>query len=85
MNATPRLQLFTTRFCGFCVAAKRLLAERGVPYEEIDLSGDPVRREEISRRYGWMTVPVIVADGELIGGFDELSALDRERGLDHLK
>lgn len=80
-----KVQLYTTNFCGFCVAAKRLLQERGVPYEEVDLSGDPALRQEVSDKFGWMTVPIVLAEGELIGGYTELAALDKGQGLDHLK
>ena len=82
---TSKIQLYTTNFCGFCVAAKRLLDERGVPYDEIDLSGDPALRQEVSDKYGWMTVPIILANGDLIGGFTELAALDKSQGLDQFK
>ncbi len=85
MSESPRIQLYTTQFCGFCVAAKRLLETRDIPYEEIDLTGDPAAREEFSKRYSWMTVPIIVADGELIGGYTELSELDKSQGLAHLR
>jgi len=82
---SARIQIYTTDFCGFCVAAKRLLDERGIAYDEVDLSGDPALRQEVSDKYGWMTVPIVLGDGELIGGFTELAALDKSQGLDHLK
>lgn len=85
MNDSPKVQLYTTRFCGYCVAAKRLLQEREVPYQEFDLTEDAALRNEVSGRFGWTTVPIIVGDGALIGGFTELAALDRDQGLDHLK
>lgn len=77
--------MYTTRICGYCVAAKRLLHARGVPFEEIDVSRDDKVRMDLVRRYHWRTVPVILAGEDLIGGYTELAALDRERGLDHLR
>jgi glutaredoxin 3 len=85
MSDSPRVLVYTTQYCGFCVAAKRLLEARAVPFREVDLSGDPELREQIRDRWNWMTVPVIVADGDLIGGYTELAALDQDGGLGHLR
>ena len=82
---TAKIQIYTTDFCGFCAAAKRLLDERGVPYDEVDLSNNATLRGEVSDQYGWTTVPIVLGNGELIGGFTELAALDKSQGLDHLK
>ncbi len=77
--------LYTTPFCGYCVAAKRLLTTKGVAFEEIDVSGDPERRAEmVQRAMGRRTVPQIFIDGAHVGGFDDLSALDRAGRLDPL-
>lgn len=81
---TTKVKLYTTPTCPFCVAAKRLLDTRGVPYEDEDVS-DPTRRREVQAEHGWPTVPVIFADGELIGGYTELEALDEREGLEHLR
>jgi glutaredoxin 3 len=68
--------MYTTAVCPFCVRAKRLLGERGIPYEEIDIGADDVLRAEVVRRTGRRTVPQIFIDGRSIGGFEELAALD---------
>lgn len=73
------VEMYTTPTCAFCVRAKRLLAERGVTVEEIDVSAD---RTEMIERTGGTTVPQIVIDGTPVGGFDGLVALDREGKLD---
>ena len=74
--------MYTTRYCGYCVAARRLLDRRGYAYEDIDVSGDYALRQEMSRRAGnYRTVPMIFIDDEFIGGFDELAALDRSGAL----
>ena len=72
----PRVELYTTPSCPFCVRAKRLLAERRIAYTEIDVSDDDELRADIVRRTGRRTVPQIFIDGRSIGGFEELAALD---------
>jgi len=62
-------------YCGYCVAAERLLEQRGIPFEKHEV-GDPRAREEIVMKTGWRTVPVVLLDGSLIGGYSELRALD---------
>ena len=75
------VRIYTTRVCGYCVAAKRLLAARAIPYEEIDVSGDDARRAWLVETTGLRTVPQIFIGGESIGGYDELAALDRSGQL----
>ena len=72
----PRVELYTTPSCPFCVRAKRLLAERHVAHAEFDVSEDDELRAEIMERTGRRTVPQIFIDGRSIGGFEELAALD---------
>jgi glutaredoxin 3 len=77
--------IYTTPFCGYCFAAKRLLSEKGVVFKEIDVSADPDRRVEmVQRAMGRRTVPQIFIDQEAVGGFDEISELDRAGKLDPL-
>ena len=71
-----RVQIYTTAVCPYCVRAKRLLAARGIPFEEADVGCDPALRADVVSRTGRRTVPQIFIDGEPIGGFDELAALD---------
>jgi glutaredoxin 3 len=75
--------LYTTPFCGYCVAAKRLLTGKGISYVEIDVSQDTAQRAEMTQRaMGRRTVPQIFIGGEHVGGFDEIAALDRAGKLD---
>ena len=83
--SAPRVTVYTSNFCGYCVAAKRLLQRDEIPFEEVDLSGDPARRAELVTQTGWRTVPMIFIDGELIGGYQELAALRSGGGLDGLR
>jgi glutaredoxin 3 len=77
--------LYTTPFCGYCAAAKRLLSSKGVAYEEIDVSADPDRRAEMQKRSnGGRTVPQIFVGDVHVGGFDDMNALDRAGKLDPL-
>jgi len=77
-----RITIYTTRWCGYCVRAKQLLDEKGLPYEEIALDGDPAYRQRIFDLTGGWTVPQILIDGEPIGGYTELWRLDRSGQLD---
>lgn len=80
-----RVEIFTTPWCSYCLAAKRLLARKGVAFEETDVSGDmTLRREMVQRAAGRHTVPQIFINGRHIGGSDELHALDRAGQLDPL-
>jgi glutaredoxin 3 len=76
--------MYTTRWCGFCVRAKALLEQKGVPYEEISLDDDPAFRRHLLDLTGGWTVPQILLDGRPIGGYVELRELDRSGRLDEL-
>jgi glutaredoxin 3 len=72
-----RIEMYTTPSCPFCVRAKRLLDERELAYEEIDVSGDATLRAQVMERSGGRrTVPQIFIDGRSIGGYEELADLD---------
>jgi len=79
-----RIQMYSTRWCGYCVRAKALLEQRGITYEEILLDDDPAFRQTVFDRTGGWTVPQIIVDGEPIGGYVELWRLDQAGGLDDL-
>jgi glutaredoxin 3 len=79
------VRVYTTSFCAYCVRAKRLLHEKGVEFEEVDVSRDTAAREWLVQATGGMrTVPVIFVGERCVGGFDELYALDRSGDLDPL-
>ncbi|QEE37068.1 glutaredoxin 3 [Octadecabacter sp. SW4] len=80
-----QVEIYTTPFCGYCHAAKRLLNSKGVSFIEVDVMANPDRKAEmIQRANGGRTVPQIFIDGELVGGSDELHALERAGKLDPL-
>lgn len=78
-----RVEIYTRAFCGYCSAAKRLLAGKGVDFEEYDITlGGPKRAEMLERANGRTSVPQIFIDGLHVGGSDDLHALDRDGRLD---
>lgn len=80
-----QVEIYTSPFCGYCHRAKRLLAQKGVSFTEIDVIADPARRPEMERRAnGGRTVPQIFIDGRHVGGCDDIHALDRAGRLDPL-
>lgn len=77
------VDIYTSPLCGFCTAAKRLLAKKGVSFTEIDIWAEPERKPEmIQRANGGRTVPQIFIGGTHVGGCDELHALERAGKLD---
>ena len=83
--ADPRVIVYSQPFCGYCSAAKRLLTAKGAEFTEIDVMFEPKHRDEmIERSGGRRTVPQIFIDGRHIGGYDDLSALDKTGELDRL-
>lgn len=79
----PSIEIYSTPWCPFCIAAKRLLDRKGVAYEDTDVSGNAqLRQEMMQRANGRYTVPQIFIDGVHVGGCDDLHALDRAGKLD---
>ena len=76
-----RIDLYTTGWCGYCFRAKALLDARGITYEELSLDDDPAFRQRVYDLGGRWTVPLVVIDGQPIGGYQELAALDRSGAL----
>ena len=77
-----RFQVYSTRWCGYCVRAKTLLESKGIEYEDVSLDDDPAFRQKLFDLTGGWTVPQILIDGKPIGGYTELWRLDRAGGLD---
>lgn len=76
--------MYSSPFCGYCGAAKRLLKSKGARFTEIDVLFHPQRKREMIARSGRQTVPQIFIGDRHIGGFDDLSALDAAGELDPL-
>lgn len=75
------IKIYTTTYCSYCRAAKQLLSERKLPFSEVDCTSDAPTRERLVSETGRRTVPQIYLDGVPVGGFDDLSALDRKGDL----
>jgi glutaredoxin 3 len=77
------VEIYATNWCPFCTRARMLLRRKGVAFVEIDIDQEPQRRKEMIQRTGGRTsVPQIFIDGELVGGSDDLAALDAAGKLD---
>ena len=74
--------LYTTTYCPYCTRAKDLLKRKKIPFQEIDLTHDQKKRDELEERTGWLTVPMIFIGEEFIGGCDDLYALEASGELD---
>lgn len=80
-----RVQMYLTAACPYCQAASRLLAQKGVTdLEAVRVDLEPARRDEMQARSGHHTVPQIWIGARHVGGYDELSALERAGELDAL-
>ena len=80
-----RVTMYTTASCPYCVQADRLLARKGVTdVERVRVDLDPGRRMEMMRKTGRRTLPQIYIGDHLVGGFDDLAAMERAGTLDPL-
>lgn len=78
-----KVVMYSTMFCPFCAHAKRLLAHKGVIFEEIDIDTTPGGRQEMmARAAGQTSVPQIFIDETHVGGCDDLFALEQNGKLD---
>lgn len=78
----PRVLMYATAVCPFCIRAEKLLRERGVSsIEKVRVDLDPLRRAEMTEKTGRRTVPQIFIGDRHVGGCDDLVALDRAGGL----
>lgn len=80
----PKILMYTTKICPYCVMAKRLLDKKGASYTEINVDAEPQLRAEMMRKTNRRTVPQIYIGDFHVGGFDELYALEQQKKLDAL-
>jgi len=76
--------VYTQAFCGYCAAARKLLKQKGVAFEEIDVTLSAARRREMTDRSGRRTVPQIFIGAEHIGGYDDIAKLEQDGRLDDM-
>ncbi len=79
-----KVEIYTTQWCPYCHAAKSLLDDKGVSYEEVDADDPDVRMAMVQRANGRRTVPQIFVGETHVGGYDDMAALDRRGQLDPL-
>lgn len=83
----PRILMYSTRICPYCVRAEQLLAKKGIAPDQIEkirVDEKPELREEMTRITGRRTVPQIFIGDRHVGGFDDLAELDADGELDTL-
>jgi glutaredoxin 3 len=81
----PKIELFSTAVCPYCVAAKNLLKSKGLEWTEVRIDTDPAQRDAmLTRSGGRRTVPQIFINDQHVGGFDDLLAADRSGKLAEL-
>jgi GrxC family glutaredoxin len=79
-----QVTVYTTNYCPYCFAAKSLLRSKNIEFQEIDVTHDRARREEMERLSSRRTVPQIFIDGRSMGGFDDIRRMDAAGELDRL-
>ena len=76
--------MYKTAVCPYCVMVGMLLKKKGVSWREVDVTHDLELRREMEERSGRRTVPQVFIDDFSVGGYDDLSRLDRAGELDGL-
>ncbi|MBX3041443.1 MAG: glutathione S-transferase N-terminal domain-containing protein [Bdellovibrionaceae bacterium] len=79
-----KIVMYKKNPCPYCDRAKNLLDGKGAKYEVIDLTDKPEELQALKEKTGWMTVPMIFINDQLIGGYSDMKALDDEGKLDAL-
>jgi len=70
--------------CPYCDRAINFLNARDLKFQMVDLTGKPDEIQKMKEKWGWQTVPIIVINGKLIGGYTDLKALDENGELDKI-
>ena len=84
-SGITKVEIYTWKFCPFCIRAKALLNEKGVNFTEYSIDGDNDARTKMSERAGGLrTVPQIFINNKSIGGCDDLYELERKNKLNEL-
>lgn len=84
MTDNPRIKLYGSNQCPYCVAARMLLTKKGLQFEDVPVGGNYELRKQMESLSGGWSVPQIFLDGEPIGGFDELYELNNSGELDRM-
>ena len=84
MTGQQKVTVYGNAMCPYCGAARMLLTKKAVEFENIDITVDPQKRQEMQERSGNRSVPQIFIGATHVGGFDELAALEMDGELDEL-
>ena len=84
MNERPRIRIYGSEYCGYCLAARMLLDRKGLAYEDIPVGADDDLRKIMEKESGGRSIPQIFIDDVPIGGFDELNNLNMNGELDRM-
>jgi len=68
---TKSVKVYSTPTCPYCIKVKQFLKDTNIEFENIDVSSDPAKGQEMIERSGQMGVPVVMVDNEVIIGFDK--------------
>jgi alkyl hydroperoxide reductase subunit F len=77
-----QIEIYTKQWCPYCLKAKALLRAKAIAYDEVDVTADEARQNEMVERSGMRSVPQIFLDGEQVGGYDDLAHLNATGELD---
>ena len=78
------IKIYSANWWGSCVAAKKLLDDKGLPYEVINIDDEGISRKKLLELTGGFTIPQIMINGKCIGGFEQLLILNQENKLNKL-
>jgi len=84
VSGSSKVIVYGNRTCAYCGAARMLLTKKAVDFEDIVITDDPLKQKEMQDRSGARSVPQIFIGDTLVGGFEELCALDKSGELDKL-
>ena len=84
MSTQPKIVIYGNESCAYCAAARMLFTKKRLRFDDVMVSGDEKRHAEMEQLTGSRLVPQILINDHIIGGFDELSALDKDGDLERL-
>ncbi|PCJ17396.1 MAG: glutaredoxin 3 [Gammaproteobacteria bacterium] len=80
----PKIVMYSTPYCPFCVRAKQLLEEKQLDFRNIDVQQSPKLRKKMQQMSGRTSVPQIWCGDVHIGGWTDLAALERSGEFDRM-
>lgn len=80
----PKVVIYTKEYCPYCQAAKQLLSDKEISFEEVDVTHEEGVLEKLIEKTRHQTVPQVFIGERFVGGFQELKALDQSGELNRL-